>query len=270
MLEIRVDAMNTLVLIDGNSLMYRAYYATAYSGNLMKTSTGIFTNALYGFVNMMNKVMDEYNHTHMLVAFDAGKTTFRHEFLDSYKDGRKPMPDELRSQINLIKKYLDLLGVKRLELPTYEADDIIGTLATLGEQTDFEKIHIITGDKDLLQMADEKTTVHITRKGVTDIESFTPEAVFAKYELSPSQIVDLKGLMGDPSDNLPGIPGVGEKTAIKLLKQFGTVENLVTHTDELKGNRPCFVNVWQRFIEKFHFQLHLTIYSIKDQRQQNS
>lgn len=235
MLEIRVDAMNTLVLIDGNSLMYRAYYATAYSGNLMKTSTGIFTNALYGFVNMMNKVMDEYNHTHMLVAFDAGKTTFRHEFLDSYKDGRKPMPDELRSQINLIKKYLDLLGVKRLELPTYEADDIIGTLATLGEQTDFEKIHIITGDKDLLQMADEKTTVHITRKGVTDIESFTPEAVFAKYELSPSQIVDLKGLMGDPSDNLPGIPGVGEKTAIKLLKQFGTVENLVTHTDELKG-----------------------------------
>ena len=110
--------------------------------------------------------------------------------------------------------------MKRLELPTYEADDIIGTLATLGEQTDFEKIHIITGDKDLLQMADEKTTVHITRKGVTDIESFTPEAVFAKYELSPSQIVDLKGLMGDPSDNLTGIPGVGEKTAIKLLKQF--------------------------------------------------
>lgn len=227
--------MNTLVLIDGNSLMYRAYYATAYSGNLMKTSTGIFTNALYGFVNMMNKVMDEYNHTHMLVAFDAGKTTFRHEFLESYKDGRKPMPDEMRSQINLIKKYLDLLGVKRLELPTYEADDIIGTLAKMGEATDFEKIHIITGDKDLLQMVDEKTTVHITRKGVTDIESFNKEEVFAKYELTPSQIVDLKGLMGDPSDNLPGIPGVGEKTAIKLLKQFGTVENLIEHTDELKG-----------------------------------
>ena len=179
--------------------------------------------------------MDEYNHTHMLVAFDAGKTTFRHEFLESYKDGRKPMPDEMRSQINLIKKYLDLLGVKRLELPTYEADDIIGTLAKMGEATDFEKIHIITGDKDLLQMVDEKTTVHITRKGVTDIESFNKEEVFAKYELTPSQIVDLKGLMGDPSDNLPGIPGVGEKTAIKLLKQFGTVENLIEHTDELKG-----------------------------------
>ena len=164
-----------------------------------------------------------------------GKTTFRHEFLESYKDGRKPMPDEMRSQINLIKKYLDLLGVKRLELPTYEADDIIGTLAKMGEATDFEKIHIITGDKDLLQMVDEKTTVHITRKGVTDIESFNKEEVFAKYELTPSQIVDLKGLMGDPSDNLPGIPGVGEKTAIKLLKQFGTVENLIEHTDELKG-----------------------------------
>ncbi|MDE5978059.1 MAG: DNA polymerase I, partial [Turicibacter sp.] len=152
-----------------------------------------------------------------------------------YKDGRKPMPDELRSQINLIKRYLDLLGVNRLELPTYEADDIIGTMATLGEQADFEKIHIITGDKDLLQMASEKITVHITRKGVTDIESFTPEAVFEKYEVSPSQIIDLKGLMGDPSDNLPGIPGVGEKTAIKLLKQFETVENLVARTDELKG-----------------------------------
>lgn len=227
--------MKTLVLIDGNSLMYRAYYATAYSGNLMKTSQGIFTNALYGFVSMMNKVMEDYNHTHMLVAFDAGKTTFRHEFLDTYKDGRKPMPDEMRSQINLIKKYLDLLGVKRLELPTYEADDIIGTLARQGEQADFEKIHIITGDKDLLQMADEKTTVHITRKGVTDMESFDPEAVFAKYELTPSQIVDLKGLMGDPSDNLPGIPGVGEKTAIKLLKEYGTVENLVANTDTLKG-----------------------------------
>lgn len=227
--------LSTLVLIDGNSLMYRAYYATAYSGNLMKTSQGIFTNALYGFVNMMNKIMEEYDHTHMLVAFDAGKTTFRHEFLETYKDGRKPMPDEMRSQINLIKKYLDLLGVKRLELPTYEADDIIGTLARLGEQADFEKIHIITGDKDLLQMADEKTTVHITRKGVTDLESFTPETVFEKYELTPSQIVDLKGLMGDPSDNLPGIPGVGEKTAIKLLKEYQSVENLVANTESLKG-----------------------------------
>lgn len=235
MLWIRIDAMNTLVLIDGNSLMYRAYYATAYSGNLMKTSTGIFTNALYGFVNMMNKVLDDYNHTHMLVAFDAGKTTFRHEFLESYKDGRKPMPDEMRSQINLIKKYLDLLGVKRLELATYEADDIIGTLSTQAKGDNFDKVHIITGDKDLLQMVDEKTIVHITRKGVTDIESFDEAAVFAKYEVSPQQIVDLKGLMGDPSDNLPGIPGVGEKTAIKLLKQFETVENLVAHTDELKG-----------------------------------
>ncbi len=235
MLWIRIDAMNTLVLIDGNSLMYRAYYATAYSGNLMKTSTGIFTNALYGFVNMMNKVLDDYNHTHMLVAFDAGKTTFRHEFLESYKDGRKPMPDEMRSQINLIKKYLDLLGVKRLELATYEADDIIGTLSTQAKGDNFDKVHIITGDKDLLQMVNEKTIVHITRKGVTDIDSFDEAAVFAKYEVSPQQIVDLKGLMGDPSDNLPGIPGVGEKTAIKLLKQFETVENLVAHTDELKG-----------------------------------
>jgi DNA polymerase-1 len=227
--------METLVLIDGNSLMFRAYYATAYCGNLMKTSQGIYTNALHGFVNMMNKVMSGYGHSHMLVAFDAGKTTFRHEFLDTYKDGRKPMPDELRAQINLIKKYLDLLGVKRMELPTYEADDIIGTLACRGEDAGFKKIHIITGDKDLLQMASEQTTVHITRKGVTEIDSFTPEAVMERFEMTPKQIIDLKGLMGDASDNLPGIPGVGEKTAIKLIKEYGSVEGLLENTDKLKG-----------------------------------
>jgi len=227
--------MNTLVLIDGNSLMYRAYYATAYSGNLMKTSQGIFTNALHGFVSMMNKVMENYEHSHMLVAFDAGKTTFRHEFFETYKDGRKPMPDELRSQINLIKKYLDLLGVKRIELANYEADDIIGTLACQSEKLLFDRVHIITGDKDLLQMASETTTVHITRKGITEIESFTPEGIMEKFEVTPKQIVDLKGLMGDQSDNLPGIPGVGEKTAIKLIKKFGSVEDLVSQTKELKG-----------------------------------
>ena len=227
--------MNTLVLIDGNSLMYRAYFATAYSGNLMKTSQGTFTNALHGFINMMNKIKENYEYTHILVAFDAGKTTFRHEFLETYKDGRNAMPDELRSQINLIKKYLDLLGVKRFELPTYEADDIIGTLAIQGEKADFDKIHIITGDKDLLQMASDRVTVHINRKGITEIDSFTPEMIMEKFEIEPKQIIDLKGLMGDPSDNLPGIPGVGEKTAIKLIKQFGSVEALLSRTDELKG-----------------------------------
>jgi len=227
--------MKTLILIDGNSLMFRAYYATAYTGNLMKTSQGVYTNALFGFINMMKKVMESYEHTHMFVAFDAGKTTFRHEFLDTYKDGRKAMPDELRSQINLIKQYLDFLGVKRLEIPTFEADDIIGTLATKAPEVGFTKIHVITGDKDLLQLATDIVTVHITRKGVTDMEDFTPEAVMARFEIEPKQVIDLKGLMGDPSDNLPGIPGVGEKTAIKLLKQYGTVENLLANTHELKG-----------------------------------
>ena len=229
--------MKQLILIDGNSLMYRAYYATAYSGNLMKTSTGIFTNALYGFINMMTKVIDDFEHSHMLVAFDAGKTTFRHDVLESYKDGRKPMPDEMRSQINYIKQYLDKSRVTRLEMPTYEADDIIGTYAVMAQADDFDHVHIITGDKDLLQMVSDKVTVHITRKGVTEIDSFDVAAVYDKYELTPAQITDLKGLMGDPSDNLPGIPGVGEKTAIKLLKQFETVENLATKTEELKGKQ---------------------------------
>ena len=237
MIKDRIDEMKQLILIDGNSLMYRAYYATAYSGNLMKTSTGIFTNALYGFINMMTKVIDDFEHSHMLVAFDAGKTTFRHDVLESYKDGRKPMPDEMRSQINYIKQYLDKSRVTRLEMPTYEADDIIGTYAVMAQADDFDHVHIITGDKDLLQMVSDKVTVHITRKGVTEIDSFDVAAVYDKYELTPAQITDLKGLMGDPSDNLPGIPGVGEKTAIKLLKQFETVENLATKTEELKGKQ---------------------------------
>ncbi|HAX72582.1 MAG TPA: DNA polymerase I, partial [Firmicutes bacterium] len=227
--------MKQLILIDGNSLMYRAYYATAYAGNLMQTSSGIYTNALYGFVNMMTKVIEDFEHSHMLVAFDAGKTTFRHESLESYKDGRKPMPDEMRSQINLIKKYLDLMHVTRLEIPNYEADDIIGTFARLASDSDFDHVHIITGDKDLLQMVSDKVTVHITRKGVTEIDRFDVAAVYDKYELTPSQIVDLKGLMGDPSDNLPGIPGVGEKTAIKLLKEYGSVETLGENIQNLKG-----------------------------------
>ena len=220
------------MLIDGNSLMYRAYYATAYTGNLMKTSQGTFTNALHGFINMMNKVISTYEYSHILVAFDAGKTTFRHETLDTYKEGRQAMPDELRSQVNLIKKYLDLLGVKRQEIPSYEADDIIGTLAVTG---DFENVHIITGDKDLLQLVSDKITVHITRKGISEIESFTPEAIKSKYGIAPEQMIDLKGLMGDASDNLPGVPGVGEKTAMKLIQQFGSIEELITQIDQVKG-----------------------------------
>jgi len=232
-----VVKMNKLLLIDGNSLMFRAYFSTAYSGRLMQTKTGFVTNALHGFINMMNKVEKDFDYTHILVAFDAGKKTFRHDLLASYKDGRSSTPDDFKPQIPLIKKYLDLKGIPRFEIDGFEADDIIGSFAQIGCQNAFAKIDVLSGDKDLLQLVNDCVTVHITRKGVTELESYTPAKMMTKYEMTPEKMTDLKGMMGDPSDNLPGIPGIGEKTAIKLLKQFGSLEELLERTDELKGKQ---------------------------------
>ena len=229
--------MSKLLLIDGNSLMYRAYFSTAYSGRLMQTKDGFVTNALHGFINMMNKVQKDFDYTHILVAFDVGKKTFRHDLLDSYKDGRSEMPDDFRPQIPIIKKYLDLMGIHRHEVENFEADDIIGSMAQIGCGEKFEKIDIISGDRDLLQLVNDCITVHFTVKGVTELVSYTPELIMEKYETTPDKMVDLKGMMGDPSDNLPGISGIGEKTAIKLLKQFGSLEGLLARTDELKGKQ---------------------------------
>lgn len=229
--------MSNLLLIDGNSLMFRAYFSTAYSGRLMQTKAGFVTNALHGFINMMNKVQKDFDYTHILVAFDAGKKTFRHDLLEAYKGGRTKTPDEFLIQIPFIKKYLDLMGIHRYEIENFEADDIIGTMAQIGCNTSFKKIDVITGDKDLLQLVNDCVTVHITRKGVTDLESYTPTEIMEKYGTTPDKMVDLKGMMGDPSDNLPGIPGIGEKTAIKLIKQFGSLEELLERTDELKGKQ---------------------------------
>ena len=229
--------MSKLLLIDGHSLVYRAYFSTAYSGRLMQTKSGFVTNALHGFINMMSKVEKDFDYTHVLVAFDAGKKTFRNELFDSYKAGRSEMPDDLRTQIPVIKKYLDLMGIHRHEVENFEADDIIGSMAQIGCGESFEKIDVISGDKDLLQLVNNCVTVHITRKGVTDLESYTPAEIMEKYGTTPDKVADLKGMMGDSSDNLPGIPGIGEKTAIKLIKQFGSLEALLERTDELKGKQ---------------------------------
>ena len=229
--------MNKLLLIDGYSLVYRAYFSTAYSGRLMQNKAGFVTNALHGFINMMNKVQKDFDYTHILVAFDVGKKTFRHDLLETYKDGRNETPDELIAQFPVIKKYLDLMGIHRHEVENFEADDIIGSMAQIGCDASFEQIDIISGDKDLLQLVNDCVTVHITRKGVTELESYTPAEIMTKYETTPEKITDLKGMMGDPSDNLPGIPGIGEKTAIKLIKQFGSLEALLERTDELKGKQ---------------------------------
>ncbi|WP_375709566.1 DNA polymerase I [Geobacillus subterraneus] len=221
-----------LVLIDGNSVAYRAFFALP----LLHNDKGIHTNAVYGFTMMLNKMLAEERPTHLLVAFDAGKTTFRHETFQEYKGGRQQTPPELSEQFPLLRELLNAYRIPAYELDRYEADDIIGTLAARAEQEGFE-VKVISGDRDLTQLASPHVTVDITKKGITDIEPYTPETVEEKYGLTPEQIVDLKGLMGDKSDNIPGVPGIGEKTAVKLLKQFGTVENVLASIDKIKGEK---------------------------------
>ncbi|MEH7417177.1 DNA polymerase I [Neobacillus drentensis] len=221
-----------LVLIDGNSIAYRAFFALP----LLNNDKGIHTNAVYGFTMMLMKILEDEKPTHMLVAFDAGKTTFRHKTFGEYKGGRQKTPPELSEQFPFIRDLLDAYGISRYELENYEADDIIGTLSLTAEKNGYE-VKVISGDKDLTQLSSPITTVGITRKGITDIEEYTPEHVAEKYGLIPEQIIDMKGLMGDASDNIPGVPGVGEKTAIKLLKEFSTLENLLDSIDQVSGNK---------------------------------
>lgn len=221
-----------IVLIDGNSIAYRAFYALP----LLNNDKGVYTNAVYGFTMMLKRILEEEQPTHILVAFDAGKTTFRHATYQEYKGGRQKTPNELSEQFPFIRELLDCLQITYYELENYEADDIIGTLSLQAEQQGFE-VKVISGDKDLTQLVSAKTTVSITKKGITEMEEYTPEYVREKYGLTPGQITDLKGLMGDASDNIPGIPGVGEKTALKLLHQFETVERLVESVEEVSGKK---------------------------------
>lgn len=221
-----------LVLIDGNSIAYRAFFALP----LLNNDKGVHTNAVYGFTMMLMKILEDEKPTHIMVAFDAGKTTFRHKTFSEYKGGRQKTPPELSEQFPYIRELLDVYGISRYELENYEADDIIGTLSLKAEQEGFE-VKVISGDKDLTQLSSELTTVGITRKGITDIEEYTPEHIKEKYGLTPEQIIDMKGLMGDASDNIPGVPGVGEKTAIKLLKEFDTVDNLIASLDQVNGKK---------------------------------
>ena len=220
-----------LIIIDGNSIINRAFYALPDMSN----SEGLKTNAIFGFVRMMFKIIEDYQPTHMSVAFDKKAPTFRHKQYADYKAGRKKMPDELAQQLQPLKDLLDKFNINRLEIEGYEADDLIGTVARLGEENDF-KVYIVTGDKDAIQLASHKTTTLITKKGVGEVEEYNYDSVLERYEMTPTQFIDLKGLMGDKSDNIPGVPGVGEKTGIKLLKQYSTIENLIEHTDELKGS----------------------------------
>jgi DNA polymerase I len=221
-----------LVLIDGNSIAYRAFFALP----LLHNDKGIHTNAIYGFTMMLMKILEEEKPTHMLVAFDAGKTTFRHKTYSEYKGGRQKTPPELSEQFPFLRELLAAYQICSYELENYEADDIIGTLSSQAAKEGFD-VKIISGDRDLTQLASDRVTVDITRKGITDVDSYTPEFVMEKYGITPGQIIDLKGLMGDTSDNIPGVPGVGEKTALKLLKEFGTIENLLNSLDKVSGKK---------------------------------
>ena len=221
-----------VILLDGNSLMFRAYYATAYTGNLMQTSTGLYTNALYGFVNMMNKILDTIDGDHMLVAFDKGKQTFRHQQLSSYKGTRKKMPEELAMQIPLIKEYLDVMGIKRLELDEYEADDIVGSMAKVASEEGFDVI-CLSGDKDLLQLVNDKVTVCLTKKGITELDELTGSNFKEKMGFEPIQMIDYKAMIGDNSDNLEGVKGIGPKTAISLLEKYHTLDGIYENIDSL-------------------------------------
>ena len=225
--------MNKLVLIDGNSLSFRAFYALP----LLSNHAGIHTNAVYGFAMLLEKIIKEEKPNHFLVAFDAGKTTFRHSKYSEYKGGRQKTPPELSEQFPYIRQLLDAYHIKRYELDNYEADDIIGTLSRQADEADFETI-IITGDRDLTQLATDNVTIYYTKKGVTDVDHYTPEFIAEKYQgLVPKQIIDMKGLMGDTSDNIPGVAGVGEKTAIKLLNQFESVEGIYEHIEEVTAKK---------------------------------
>jgi len=223
---------NKMIIIDGNSLLNRAFYALPP----LKTRDGRHTNAIYGFLTMTFRMLEEYNPGYFAVAFDLKKPTFRHKEFKEYKAGRKKMPPELREQIQPLKEILDALNVYRIEIEGFEADDIIGTVVTQGEERGLETL-VVTGDKDALQLASDTTKIIFTKRGISNIEIYDADKVKEETGVTPKNFIDLKGLMGDSSDNIPGIPGVGEKTALKLLLEFGTVENLIANIDKISGDK---------------------------------
>ena len=224
--------MDKIILLDGNSLSYRAFYAMP----ALKNKKGLYTNSVYGFTLMLERILEDTKPKYALVAFDKGKETFRHKSYEAYKGTRDKTPTELVEQFGYVRELIESYGIKYEEHLDYEADDIIGSYAKIAEKAGLEVI-IVSGDKDLTQLASDNITVYYTKRGVTEIDYYTPEFINEKYGLTPQQIVDMKGLMGDKSDNIPGIPGVGEKTAIKLLTKYETVENVLENINNISGKK---------------------------------
>ena len=233
-----MEKKNKLLLIDGSSVAYRAFFALYNQIDRFKSPSGLHTNAIYGFHLMLNHLMERVQPTHILVAFDAGKTTFRTEMYADYKGGRAKTPEEFREQLPFIREMLQHLGIHYYDLAQYEADDIIGTLDKMAEKTAVPyDVTIVSGDKDLIQLTDDNTVVEISKKGVAEFEEFTPAYLMEKMGISPVQFIDLKALMGDKSDNIPGVTKIGEKTGLKLLLEYGSLEGIYDHIDQLKQSK---------------------------------
>ena len=229
-------AQKKLLLIDGNSVAFRAFYALYRQLDRFTSPDGLHTNAIFTFKNMLDAIMKQTNPTNVLVAFDAGKVTFRTEMYQDYKGGRQKTPSELSEQLPVIREMLKDLGIKSYELKNYEADDIIGTLSKMGEDAGYT-VDIVTGDRDLTQLASDKTTVLITKNGVGDTEAYTPAHMKEVNGVTPTEFIDMKALMGDSSDNYPGVTKVGPKTASRLIQKYGSIEELYEHVDEMKKSK---------------------------------
>ena len=229
--EGEIDLEETFIVVDGNSLMHRAFHALPP----LTTSTGAYTNAVMGFTSMLLKLLGEVRPDYLAVAFDMHGPTFRHADYADYKAGRKPTAEELRPQFPLLRRLLDAMQVAQLELPSFEADDMLGTVSRLCEERSIRAL-LVTGDRDAMQLVSDRTHVLYTKRGISDTVEFDPETVLSTFGVTPAQIPDLKGLMGDASDNIPGVPGVGEKTAVKLLTEYGSVERALSAAEtDLKG-----------------------------------
>ncbi len=229
---------NRLLLIDGSSVAFRAFFALYNQIDRFKSPTGLHTNAIYGFHLMLAHLLERVQPTHVLIAFDAGKTTFRTKMFADYKAGRAKTPQEFREQLPFIRQMLDAMGIRYYDLVDYEADDIIGTLDKMAERTNVPyDVVIVSGDKDLIQLTDDNTIVEISKKGVAEFEEFTLAYLMEKMGITPQQFIDLKALMGDKSDNIPGVTKIGEKTGLKLLQEYGSIEGIYQHIDEFKASK---------------------------------
>lgn len=225
---------NRVLLVDGMALLFRGFFATAFRGNFMKTSTGIPTNGIYQFLRYFLDAEKAYNPTHIICCWDMGSKTFRNELYPMYKANRDAPPEELIPQFDLIKEVVESFNIPNVGLANFEADDCMGTLAKIYSETD--EVIILTGDQDMLQLVDHNINVAIMRKGLGNYELFTEDNFYEKKGIYPRQIVDMKGLMGDSADNYPGVKGIGEKTAIKLIQEYDTIENLLENVDKLSNS----------------------------------